>query len=353
MKVLFVVTGRGIGGDAVIALNIAKALSKYDIQSEFALDHTAPGLLFKKKGIEWHKTSIPQAGGHAATKKTLVNAGFKTAKAVIEAAKMFRKINPDVVVGVIGGGAVVGCLTAKITNIPSIGILNTPTDAKVCTKITTTVALPESTLFQTELQNKNINKAYSPVDPEIIVGNRENALKHMPDAFDENLPTILLSSGSTIFEKMAVAASNLGKSGIKANIILVGEPLEEEYNKYFDNKIDNNKLIYLGYINWINDLYKIVDIAVVTDDGMMIHEAMTWGIPVVALLGVKYGRYHNLAAVFKGAVLESELENLEDVLGDAFANMDKMKDNAVKYGEEVLKSSDKIARIICASAKKK
>ena len=354
MKALFVVTGRGIGGDAVIAINIAKALSKYDFQSEFALDHTAPGLLFKKNGIEWHKTSIPQAGGHAATKKTLVNAGFKTGKAVIETVKMFRKINPDIVVGVIGGGAVVGCLTAKITNVPSIGILNTPTDAKVCTKITTTVALPESNLFQMELQNKNINKAYSPVDPEIIIGNKESALEHMPDAFDENLPTILLSSGSTIFEKMAVAALHLGKSGMKANIILVGEPLEEEYyNKYFDNKIDNNNLIYLGYINWIKDLYKIVDIAVFTDDGMMIHEAMAWGIPVVALLGVKYGRYHNLAAVFEGAVLESDVENLEDVLGDAFANMDKMKDNAVKYGEEVLKSSDKIAKIISTRAKKK
>jgi UDP-N-acetylglucosamine--N-acetylmuramyl-(pentapeptide) pyrophosphoryl-undecaprenol N-acetylglucosamine transferase len=73
MKALFVVTGRGIGGDAVTALNIAKALSKYGFQSEFALDHTAPGLLFKKNGLEWHKTSIPQAGGHAPTKKTLVN----------------------------------------------------------------------------------------------------------------------------------------------------------------------------------------------------------------------------------------------------------------------------------------
>jgi UDP-N-acetylglucosamine--N-acetylmuramyl-(pentapeptide) pyrophosphoryl-undecaprenol N-acetylglucosamine transferase len=87
---------------------------------------------------------------------------------------------------------------------------------------------------------------------------------------------------------------------------------------------------------------------VVTDDGMMIHEAMAWGIPVVALLGVKYGRYHNLAAVFKGAVLESELDNLEEVLENAFANMDEMKRKSVKYGEEVLKSSDKIAKIICA-----
>ncbi len=84
---------------------------------------------------------------------------------------------------------------------------------------------------------------------------------------------------------------------------------------------------------------------------MMIHEAMAWGIPVVALLGVKYGRYHNLAAVFKGAVLESELENLEDTIECAFSNMDRMNQCAVKYGEDVLKSSDKIAKIICIRAK--
>jgi UDP-N-acetylglucosamine--N-acetylmuramyl-(pentapeptide) pyrophosphoryl-undecaprenol N-acetylglucosamine transferase len=349
MKALFVVTGRGIGGDAVTAINIAKALSKYDFQCEFALDHTAPGLLFKKNGIEWHKTSIPQAGGHAATKKTLVNAGLKTGKAAIETVKMFRKINPDIVVGVIGGGAVVGCLAAKLANIPSVGVLNTPTDAKICTRITTTVALPESKLFQMELHDKNIHKAYSPVNPDIVIGNRENALKHMPEAYDKNKPTILLSSGSTLFEKMAIAASNLGKGGINANILVVGDPLEEEYMKYFEN----SNLIYLGYIDWIKDMYKIVDIAVGTDDGMMIHEAMAWRIPVVALLGVKYGRYHNLAAVFKDAVLESELENLEDVLENAFANIDEMKQNAGKYGGDVLKSSDKIARIICARAKQK
>jgi len=347
MKALFIVTGRGIGGDAVTALNIAKALSKYGFQCEFALDHTAPGLLFKKNGIEWHKTSIPQAGGHAATKKTLFNAGLKTGKAAIETARLCRKIDPDIVVGVIGGGAVVGCLAAKLANKPSVGILITPTDAKVCTRVTTTVALPESNLFQVQLKDKNIHKAYSPVNPDIIVGNSENALKHMPEAFDNKLPTILLSSGSTLFEKMAVAASNLGNGVIDANILVVGDPLEEEYTKYFEN----SNLIYLGYIDYINDLYKIVDIAVVTDDGMMIHEAMAWGIPVVALLGVKYGRYHNLAAVFEGAVLESELEDLEDVIENAFVNIEQMKQSATKYGEEVLKSSDKIAQIIFARAK--
>lgn len=347
MKALFVVTGRGIGGDAVTALNIANALSKYGFQCEFALDHNAPGLLFKKHGIEWHKTSIPQAGGHAATKTKLVNAGLKTGKAAIETARICRSINPDVVVGVIGGGAVVGCLAAKLANIPSVGVLITPADAKICTRITTTVALPESNLFQLEDTDKKIHKAYSPVNPEIVHGNRENALKKLPESFNPNIPTILLSSGSTLFEKMAIAASNLGEADINANILVVGDPLEEEYEEYFKNR----NLIYLGYIDWINDLYRLVDIAVVTDDGMMIHEAMAWGIPVVALLGVKYGRYHNLAAVFKGAVLESELDDLQDVIENAFSNMESMKQIAANYGVDVLKSSDKIARIICNRAK--
>ncbi|KAF5079905.1 hypothetical protein DSECCO2_124320 [anaerobic digester metagenome] len=141
---------------------------------------------------------------------------------------------------------------------------------------------------------------------------------------------------------MAQGVEKLGESQIDANILVVGDPLEEDYLKYFKSE----KVFYLGYIDWIRDLYKLIDVAVVTDDGMMIHEAMACNIPVVALLGVKYGRYHNLAAVFNGAVLESELENLETVLEDAFKGMDEMKLNASKYGADVLNSADDIAEMI-------
>jgi UDP-N-acetylglucosamine--N-acetylmuramyl-(pentapeptide) pyrophosphoryl-undecaprenol N-acetylglucosamine transferase len=345
MKVLFVVTGRGIGGDAMTALNIARALEKRGVQCEFALDPTAPGLLFKKHGITWHKTSIPQAGGHAATKAKMAKAAFKTFKAVLEASRLCKKVKPDVVVGVIGGGAVVGCLGALAARRPSVGVLITPMDANICTKITTNVALPESNLFHMEsgeLEKLNTKKAYSPINPEVIVGDREKALKKMPEGYDPDLPTVLFSSGSTLFEKMAQGVEKLGESQIHANILVVGDPLEEDYLKYFKSE----RVFYLGYIDWIRDLYKLVDVAVVTDDGMMIHEAMACNIPVVALLGVKYGRYHNLAAVFKGAVLEAELENLETVLEDAFKDMDGMKLNASKYGADVLNSADDIAEMI-------
>jgi UDP-N-acetylglucosamine--N-acetylmuramyl-(pentapeptide) pyrophosphoryl-undecaprenol N-acetylglucosamine transferase len=349
MKALFMVTGRGIGGDAVTALNIARALSKYDVECEFALDHSAPGLLLKKNGIKWHKTSIPQAGGHAATKTTMSKAAFKTFKAAREGAGLCRKVRPQVVVGVIGGGAVVGCLSAKLARIPSVGVLITPMDAKVCTRITTTVALPESNLFQRDLHDEKIHKAYSPVNPDVTEGDREKALSMMPTGFDGQRPTILFSSGSTLFEKMAQGAAKLGKSGLNANILVVGDPLK---NKYLDYLTGDN-VLYLGYINWIRDLYKLVDLAVLTDDGMMIHEAIACQMPVVALLGVKYGRYHNLAAVFKGAVLESDLKNIEMVIQDALDKMEEMKENARKYSSDVLESSDRIAGIIYQEMNKK
>lgn len=342
MKALFIVTGRGIGGDAVTALNIARALENYGVECEFALDHTAPGLLFEKHGMEWHKISIPQAGGHAASKVSLAKAAFKTSKAVWGAVKLCKKVQPDVVVGVIGGGAVIGCLAGKFTNIPVVGILITPADAKICTKIATSIALPESNLFRMDLENRNIHKAYSPVNPDIVQGEREKALKMMPPEFDESSPTILFSSGSSLFEKMAQGAAELGKSGLDANILVVGAPLEEEYLKYFEG----NNVISLGYVNYIQDLYKLVDIAVVTDDGMMIQEAIALQIPIIALLGVKWGRYHDLASVFEGAVLESELENIEEVARSALDNLDEMKEHAQRYSADVLDSADKIARII-------
>ena len=68
MKALFIVTGRGLGGDAMVALNTMRALERKGVECELALDKTAPGILFEKNGYSWYKISIPQAGGHSATK---------------------------------------------------------------------------------------------------------------------------------------------------------------------------------------------------------------------------------------------------------------------------------------------
>lgn len=346
MKALFVVTGRGIGGDASIALNISKALSKYNIECEFALNHGSPGLLFKKNGIGWHETSIPQSGGHASTKFSRLSGGLKTIKAILEALKLYRKVKPDFIVGTIGGGAIVGCSTAKIAGIPSIGVVSTPVDAQVA-KITTTIALSESPLFNIETTNSNIHKCYMPINPEVVIGDKTKALELMPDEYDPELPTILLSSGSTLFEKMALAAPKIRDSGIKANIVVIGDPLDEKYRKF----LETPGIIYLGYINWVRDLYKLADFVIITDDGVMLHEAIACNLPIITLLRVKYGRYHNMGEVFKGAMVESELDDLDENVKSFLDNMDKTKDNASKYGKDVLHSADKIAEIIYNSIK--
>jgi UDP-N-acetylglucosamine--N-acetylmuramyl-(pentapeptide) pyrophosphoryl-undecaprenol N-acetylglucosamine transferase len=348
MKVLLMITGRGMGGDAVTALNIARALETKGANCEYALDHTAPGLLLQKAGIEWHKISIPQAGGHAATKGKLAKAGFKTTKASLEAVKLIRKVKPDVVVGIIGGGAIIGCLSSKMARVPAVGILITPTDAKVCTKLNANIVLPESNLFQQNLTQENIYKAYSPINPDVIGGDKENALKKMPESFDPEKPTLLFSSGSSLFEITAQAVQNISLSDIDANILVVGHPLEDEFLKY----LEGDNIIYLGYVDWIQDLYNMADVSILSDDGVMIHEAIACKVPIVALTGVKYGRYHNMAAVFPGAVLESPINELEEKIKAALDNISEMKAEAQRYGEDVLNSGSKVADIIIKEAKK-
>ncbi|HML05466.1 MAG TPA: glycosyltransferase [Methanobacterium sp.] len=341
MKALFMVTGRGIGGDAAIAINISKALSKYDIDCEFALNHGSPGLLFKKNNIKWHETSIPQAGGHAATKFSRITGGLKTIKAIFEALKLYRKVKPDIVIGTIGGGAIVGCSTAKIAGIHSVGVVSTPSDSQVL-KLTTTIALPESPLFNVEMTNSNLHKCYMPINPEIITGDKEKAVELMPEEYNPELPTILLSSGSTLFEKMALAADKLKNQKIKANIVVIGDPLDEKYREY----LETPGIIYLGYINWVKDLYKLADFVIITDDGVMLHEAIACNLPIITLLKVKYGRYHNMGVVFKGAMVESELDNIDEAVNNFLENMDKTKTKASQYGEDVIESADNIAKII-------
>ncbi len=347
MKALLTVTGRGMGGDAVIALNIARALEKEGVKCEFALDHHAPGLLFKKKGIPWHKISIPQAGGHAANKYTLLKAGGKSLLAARKGAKLIRKIKPDIVVGVIGGGAIIGALSARLANVPSLGVVATPTDSKVLPKLTDIIALPESPLFTqnivegAQLNSKNkVHTSYLPINPDIVSGNRENAVKSMPHGFRKDLPTVLFSSGSSLFEKMAQAAGKIGEGNLDANILVVGEPLKDEFNAHLKSTIN------LGYVHSLPDLYKLADLVVLSDDGLMIHEALACELPIIALIRVKYGRYHNMEGIFPGAVTECDLDKLENQIRYILGKKDEIKDKSKVYAELIQGASPRIARII-------
>ncbi|ABC57461.1 MULTISPECIES: hypothetical protein [Methanosphaera] len=345
MKLLIFVTGRGIGGDAVTAYNILKALESKNISAKIVLDPSAPGYYFKKRNMSWLKTPIPSAGGHAASKSSLFKAGLKTIKAVILGSRLIKKEKADGVIGVIGGGSVIGCLSAKLAHVPAIGVVATPTDTKISLKCNPTLLLPESPAFTHKddyVSNYEIQKQYSPIKMDIIHGDKNNILDKLPKKYDANKKSILFASGSTLFDDMAKAARNYAQENDDVNIFLIGAPLHEGINKI----IDHPNIINLGYINYINDLYDLVDLAVITDDGLTLHETIACEIPVVVVIGVKYGRYHGLSRVFDGAVIESNVDNITSVVNKALNNYDSMKEATTKYAKDIIKAPEDLVEFV-------
>ena len=341
MKALFVVTGRGLGGDAMIALNVMSALEKRGIICDVALDESAPGVLFEKHGYSWHKISIPQAGGHSATKLSALKGALKLIPAAFKTRKAIKKSESDFVIGVLGGGAIVGSFGGKLARIPTFSLISTPLDSKVCPKFNHCFILPELDKFRWDKLPNNMEKSFYPLANDIGEGKPEIALEKLKEFpnFDENKKTIVFSSGSFIFKGTIEAINLVANRTDEYNLVLVGLPLHDEYY----DLINEDKIIYAGYIDWINHLFKFSDLTVLTDDGVSLEEAFTCGKPIIALTRVKWGRYQNMAGVFKGAMIESEVKDVNENIKKAFENYESLQENALIYGEKCLHAADNLA----------
>lgn len=344
MNALVVITGRGLGGDAVIGYNVIDALEKKGINCEIALDESAPGLLFKKKGYSWHKISIPQAGGHAATKLSSLKAAFHMLTATFKARKLIRKLNVDFVVGIIGGGAIVASVGSKLAKKPCATLCCTPLDMKVCPKLNPTIILPEYDLFRQKVLPDNLSKSYYPLNDDVGSGNADIALDKLKkySLFDENKKTILFSSGSSLFKGMIEAANNFAEFSDEYNVILIGYPMHDEYLEL----INEDKVIYLSFVDWLSHLYGYIDLAVLTDDGVMVEEVLTCELPIVTLTRIKWGRYHNIAGIFEGAILESSIEDANKTILSAFDNYDSLKKHSKIYAEDLSNAKSDLAQKI-------
>lgn len=341
MKALFVVTGRGLGGDAAIALNLIKSFEKRGVNCEIALDESAPGILFKKNGYSWHNISIPQAGGHAATKLSAVKGASKLVTATFKARSLIKRENYDFVIGVLGGGAIVGSLGAKLARKKAFSLISTPLDSKVCPKFNECFIFPEIDKFRWDVLPKNIERSFYPLSQDAGDGDAKVGLSKLKEysSFDENKKTILFSSGSSIFKGMVDAICKVSDYTDEYNLVLVGIPLDDEYL----DEIKKRDIIYAGYIDWINHLFKFADLAVLTDDGVSLQEALCTETPIVALTHVKWGRYQNMAGIFKGAIVESSVDDVVKNVEYAFDNYDSITENASKYGKICLEASDALA----------
>ena len=113
-----------------------------------------------------------------------------------------------------------------------------------------------------------------------------------------------------------------------------------------------NDIIYLGYVDWLKDLYAFLDLAVLTDDGLMVEESVACELPTVALTRVKWGRYHNMAGIFEGAVIESELDESNERIMEALNNLDSLKEASKKYSSNLVHSKEILADKILEAVKK-
>ena len=93
-------------------------------------------------------------------------------------------------------------------------------------------------------------------------------------------------------------------------------------------------------MDWINHLFKFADLAVLTDDGVSLQEALCSETPIVALTHVKWGRYQNMAGVFKGAIVESSVDDVVKSIQYAFDNFESISANTSKYAKLCLEAGD-------------
>ena len=341
MKALFIVTGRGLGGDASIALNIMSAFEKKGVKCEVALDESAHVSLFEKRDYTVHKISVPHAGGHSATKFSALKGALKLIPAMFKARNLIKKEDFDFIIGVLGGGAIVASLGGKLAHKPTFSLISTPIDSKVCPKFNKCYVFPELDKFRLETLPKNMERSFYPLSDDVGQGDVNIALEKLKGfrIFDENKKTIVFSSGSSIFKGMIEAIHMVADCYDDYNLVLVGLPLHDEYLEL----IDPDKIIYTGYIDWINHLFKFADLTVLTDDGVSLEEALTSEKPIIALTRIKWGRYQNMAGVFKGAIIESEVKDVCKSISEAFDNYESIQNRAIYYGDLCSHAADNLS----------
>ena len=79
---------------------------------------------------------------------------------------------------------------------------------------------------------------------------------------------------------------------------------------------------------------------VLSDDGVSIEEALVCHSPIIALTKVKWGRYQNMAGIYEGAIIESEIEDVSKSIKKAFDDYDSLKQNTLIYAQKCSQAGD-------------
>ena len=99
----------------------------------------------------------------------------------------------------------------------------------------------------------------------------------------------------------------------------------------------------MGFLDWLNHLYDFIDLAVLTDDGVMIEEILACEVPIVTITKIKWGRYHNMEGLFKGAILETDMEHANETIMYAWDIYDSLHEKVLIYSDIINNAKSDLA----------
>lgn len=236
-----ILTGGGTGGHIYPAVSIAREIQKRYQDAEIIFVGTEKGLETKivpKEGFAL-KTIRVRGFERKLTLKNLV-AVKEAALSLVEARKIIKEFNPDIVIGT--GGYVCGTimLTAALMKIPTIihesnafaGMTN-----KILGKFVDRIALNFEEAARYFGNTKKITITGNPIRNDMLSISKQEGMKAF--GFDESIPMVLVTGGSRgakkINESTLALAEHCAKSGKLQLLHMTGETqykdVLEQYNK--------------------------------------------------------------------------------------------------------------------------
>ncbi len=291
--------------------------------------------LIEKENIPYYPISSGKLRRYLSAKN--ISDMFRVCKGVLEAKKIIKKINPDIVFSKGGFVAVPVILGAKLNKIPIVihesditpGLTNkisTPYAKAVCTSFPETVK---------HIKSNNVINTGTPIRKELFLGDREKGLKICN--FNDEKPVILVIGGS------------LGSVKINTEIRKILPEITKDFQVVHmcgKNNLEEKLFSLKGYKQFeyiddeLKDIFKITDLVISRAGSNSIFEFLSLKIPSLLIplpLSVSRGDQILNAQSFEkkgfSKVLKEEDLNSETLINNIY-DLYKNKDKYISYMEK-------------------
>lgn len=347
MKVL--IAGGGTGGHINPGLAIAKYIKQKEPQAEITFVGTEKGLETKLVPREGFKLeTITVRGFKRKLSVDTVVAVKELIQSFFEAAKLIKRLKPDVVIGT--GGYVCGPVlyVAAKKGVPTLihesnafpGVTN-----RILARYVNHVAISFKDSQKYFKKTNNLVHTGNPIRQELLTANRTEVLKQLDTV--QNKPLIVVMGGSRGAKKINETVAHMLNNNFKGEFNLIfatGEAQYEVINSSINIEEEYKKFVKIvPYIYDVDKVYIASDLMICRAGAITISELQTMGIPSI-LIPSPYvtanHQEHNARSLERdgGAVVILENELDANTLYNQICNLISNKDVLKKMSEGAIKN---------------